>query len=82
MMPCKLCSCIHGSHARGLKQVGKTRYAGPRFVRKYRCQDCGATLVCSGDLHDAPTDVWIAPDSSPLTARRSDRAATTSRTTR
>lgn len=82
MMPCKLCFRIHGSRALGLKQVGKTRYTGTAFVRKYRCEDCGATLISSGELHDSPTDVWIAPDSAPARTRSSDRTATTSQAAR
>jgi hypothetical protein len=30
--------------------VGKTKYEGTRFTRRYRCLDCGAVTVCSGDI--------------------------------
>ncbi len=51
-MPCDRCTPAEsrgegiptdsdGKPLRGLKQVGKTRMAGPTGERIYRCQDCG-----------------------------------------
>jgi len=52
MMPCKFCSASTAPSPalRGLKQVGKTRYERPRFERRYRCQDCGATCTMRGQI--------------------------------
>ena len=53
----------NGFFARGLKQVGKTRNHGALFARRYRCQDCGAAMILSGNLvHEASiTEQWFAP---------------------
>lgn len=66
MIPCKL--CIEAGHdisrRRGLKQVGKTKFDGPRHVRKYRCLDCGA--VCLHEYVMAPTiETWVSPAELP-----------------
>jgi DNA-directed RNA polymerase subunit RPC12/RpoP len=66
MLPCKLCGYRvvddQGQPLRGLKRVGKTRYNGSHFERRYRCQDCGAILRMPGEVQ--PTrDQWDRPDS-------------------
>lgn len=60
MMPCKFCGLTlsNGRQTRGLKQVGKTRYEGSRFHRKYRCQDCGATCSMSGECSPRMVEDW------------------------
>jgi hypothetical protein len=69
MMPCKYCEPLTANALlRGLKQVGKTRYSGTRFERRYRCQDCGATCTMRGDfaLMTGATprtdDEWTPPE--------------------
>jgi hypothetical protein len=60
MMPCKFCSLIlaNGQPARGIKQVGKTRYVGSRYYRRYRCQDCGALCEMSGEVGPRVVEEW------------------------
>ena len=64
MIPCKF--CMPGRRAgvvlKGLKQVGKTKYDGPRYVRRYRCQDCGATCTLRGELGPSSNDEWSQPN--------------------
>jgi hypothetical protein len=61
MIPCKLCT--RSQTSRGLKQVGKTRTVGTHFTRRYRCQDCDAAMVLSGDLRsiDSMSKRWFVP---------------------
>lgn len=60
MMPCKLCTKYDvagiptaeangGRAPRGLKQIGSTKRDGAAFVRRYKCQDCGALWQTAGD---------------------------------
>jgi ribosomal protein S27E len=64
MIPRNFCNKMSAS-SRGLKQVGRTRTAGTLFVRRYRCQDCGAATIVSGDLHDlqSVSERWFPPGS-------------------
>jgi hypothetical protein len=61
MMPCKFCRI--GSSSRGLEQIGKTRNHGTLFARRYRCQDCGAAMILSGNLarEASITEQWFPP---------------------
>lgn len=63
MIPCKFCKECPSS--RGLKQIGKTRTAGTLFARRYRCQDCGAASILSGDVRAFETirELWFPPGS-------------------
>jgi transcription elongation factor Elf1 len=59
MVPCKFCGPVdeRGRVRRGVRQVGKTKYQGNRYRRRYRCLDCGAVVVVTGEV--PPTsDVW------------------------
>ena len=69
MIPCKFCK--KRLSARGLKQVGKTRYVGSQFARRYRCRDCGAAMIWSGDLLDQGTlgERWFLPGTFRVPAR-------------
>jgi hypothetical protein len=62
MMPCKLCSRLlsAGTGERGLKQVGKTKYVGQSYARRYRCQDCSAEVVVTGEVSET-REVWAPP---------------------
>jgi hypothetical protein len=73
MMPCKYCEMDLA--ARGLKQVGKTRYVGTLFVRRYRCQDCSAAMIWSGDLGDKTSleERWFPPGTFAVPARERGR---------
>lgn len=64
MMPCRFCDTPFGGSsapvppsraAHGLKQVGKTKYDGNRYFRRYRCQDCGAICRLIGDMATGTT---------------------------
>jgi hypothetical protein len=61
MMPCRF--CVELPQSLGLKQVGKTRNHDYVFVRRYRCQDCGAAMILSGDLRsqDSINETWFPP---------------------
>ena len=64
MMPCKSCGCLtaNGEFRPGIKQVGRTQRDGSRFRRTYRCQDCGALPVMTGDTQTRLVeDRWIEP---------------------
>jgi hypothetical protein len=52
MIPCKFCLPLRNGSVKlkGLKEVGKTRYSGTRYVRRYRCKDCGAIRTLRGEL--------------------------------
>lgn len=39
-----------GEIPRNVKQVGRTRYDGRKFWRRYRCRDCGALRYVSGEV--------------------------------
>jgi hypothetical protein len=62
MTPCRFCGIDPGKI--GIKQVGRTLTAGTRFLRRYRCRDCGATMSFTGDLLD-PTSVKEECDKPP-----------------
>ena len=69
MIPCRFCDRDRGPAARGLKQVGKTRTSGALFIRRYRCQDCGAATIVTGDVHDfqSVSERWFPPGSPEAT---------------
>jgi len=70
MTPCSFCGTNPGKN--GIKQVGRTHTAGTRFLRRSRCQDCGATMSFTGDLLD-PTGMkeeWDTPPHFLFTWRR------------
>jgi hypothetical protein len=73
MMPCKFCNV--SPDARGLKQVGKTRNIGTQFARRYRCQDCNAAMIWSGDLLDEVSfsERWFPPGTFHVPARERGR---------
>jgi len=73
MIPCKYCQT--SADARGLKQVGKTRYVGTLFARRYRCRDCHATMIWSGDLSDEASsdERWFPPGTFFVPARERGR---------
>lgn len=73
MIPCSYCQSAAG--ARGLKRVGKTRYTGPLFARRYRCQDCNAAMIWSGDLRDETSsdERWFPPGTFNVPARERGR---------
>ncbi len=61
MMPCKFCGQVDhlGRDRRGIRQFGKTKSSGVRFVRRYRCLDCGAVCMMTGDVKtNAFIDAW------------------------
>lgn len=60
MMPCRQCGPKdqNGQLRRGLKQIGKTRYEGARFVRRYVCQDCQWVLRMTGDARPDYIEQW------------------------
>ena len=61
MMPCKFCG--EALPARGLKQVGKTKTRWIFFLRRYRCQDCGAVMLFHGNLLEEKSlvETWFPP---------------------
>jgi transposase-like protein len=68
MMPCRFCglSDESGKDRPGIRQVGRTKYDGDHFIRKYRCADCGATLELSGDGPiDSLVYKWTPTEKSP-----------------
>jgi hypothetical protein len=73
MMPCKFCK--ETPPARGLKQVGRTRTKGTFFVRRYRCQDCGAAMILRGNLlqEESIGETWFPPGTVVVTVRPTKR---------
>jgi|SRR5664279_583796 len=61
MMPCKFCGFVDqlGRDRRGIRQFGKTKRDGIRFVKRYRCLDCGAVCIMTVDVKtNAYIDAW------------------------
>jgi hypothetical protein len=73
MMPCKFCG--EALPARGLKQVGKTATKGIYFLRRYRCQDCGAAMVFHGNLlqQSSLVENWFPPGTVNVTKNELER---------
>ena len=68
MMPCKFCgeSTDKGDRRVGMRQVGKTKRIGPEYQRVYRCRECRATMVMTGDDRTGIfADQWTPPPAGP-----------------
>jgi hypothetical protein len=65
MMPCKFCGPFDsaGAPRLGIKQVGKTETVGTYFLRTYKCKECSATLLMTGNTASrVAAEKWVRPE--------------------